>query len=329
MRIYLAVSVLFLSGCYASQAFARQSSQQKVVRLRTDWQVQQRLKILGNQPIYPAIAQQTHTEGVVLLDFVIATDGSTKDIVYLSGPAMLAYAATDAVRSWRFKPTLIDGTPVEVETTVPVEFFLSGNGSGGFLLSYQKQAQKHPDDAKAREALGKALLTVGQPNQAVLEFREAVALQPNNAGYHYELGEAIGATGDYEGAIGEYQSGLSIKSGDAVAHDRLADWLEKKGDLDGAIKEVREALISKPREIDCHFHLGTLLAKKGDLDGAIVEFKQAMQQNPSTHYNLGRIYERKGDLEAALKEYKTAVHDCPSCAGFQEARDRVAKLSNK
>jgi TonB family protein len=320
---------MFVVGYCATQEFAGQSDQQKPVRIQTDWQVQQASKITGNRPIYPAIASSTHVEGVVYLDCVISTDGSVVNIVYLSGPAMLIQTSIDAVRGWRFKPTLVDGIPVEVETIARIDFFLSGNGPSGYLLSYQKDVQKHPNDAKAREALGKALLTVGEPNQAILEFRQAVLHQPENASYHFELGNAIAATGDFDGAIGEYRSGLLRNPGDAFAHDKLAGWLERRGDLDGAIAEVLEAIKFKSREIDGHFHLGTLLGKKGDLDGAIVEFNQSSQQNPYTHFNLGRIYERKGDLDAALKEYKTAVHACPSCAGFQEARERVAKLSNK
>jgi protein TonB len=85
--------------------------------------------MLGNlldntMPQYPAIARAARIQGVVVLQATISTTGLIKDLRVLSGPPMLQQAAMDAVRSWRYKPYLLNGNPVEVETTINVVFNL-------------------------------------------------------------------------------------------------------------------------------------------------------------------------------------------------------------
>jgi TonB family protein len=76
------------------------------------------------EPVYPEAARTAGTEGMVVLDAVIAPDGSVKRLRPLSGPDLLVQSATDAVLSWKFEPYLSSGQPVEVETTIAVEFRL-------------------------------------------------------------------------------------------------------------------------------------------------------------------------------------------------------------
>lgn len=75
-------------------------------------------------PAYPEAARKAGTEGLVVLDAVIAPDGSVKNLRPVSGPALLVQSATEAVQSWKFEPYLSSGKAVEVETTIGVEFRL-------------------------------------------------------------------------------------------------------------------------------------------------------------------------------------------------------------
>jgi protein TonB len=75
-------------------------------------------------PQYPAIARAAHIEGIVVLQATISKIGSIENLRVISGPPMLQQAAMDAVRSWRYKPYLLNGEPVEVETTINVVFHL-------------------------------------------------------------------------------------------------------------------------------------------------------------------------------------------------------------
>jgi TonB family protein len=74
------------------------------------------------EPTYPAEARNAKLQGVIALDIVIGRDGSVASIRPLNGPAVLARAAIDALRWWKFEPYRVNGEPTVVETTVAVEF---------------------------------------------------------------------------------------------------------------------------------------------------------------------------------------------------------------
>jgi TonB family protein len=73
-------------------------------------------------PDYPAAARPAKLQGVIVLDVVVARDGSVVDVRALNGPEVLAQAAIDAMRWWRFEPYRIDSKAVTVQTTVAMEF---------------------------------------------------------------------------------------------------------------------------------------------------------------------------------------------------------------
>ena len=75
-------------------------------------------------PIYPPEAKRKGIEGTVLLRATIGRDGVMKNLMLISGPPDLADAAIGAVQQWRYKPYLLEGNPVEVETTVKITFRL-------------------------------------------------------------------------------------------------------------------------------------------------------------------------------------------------------------
>jgi periplasmic protein TonB len=75
-------------------------------------------------PAYPQIARAMRLSGEVRLRAIIATDGSVQHLEILSGSPILARAAADAVRQWRYHPTLLSGMPVEVDTYITVNFVL-------------------------------------------------------------------------------------------------------------------------------------------------------------------------------------------------------------
>ncbi len=73
-------------------------------------------------PVYPTIAAHNHIEGTVELRAIIGRDGTVRELQVLSGQAFLAFAAKEAVRQWRFRPTRLNGQPVEVDTFITVVF---------------------------------------------------------------------------------------------------------------------------------------------------------------------------------------------------------------
>jgi protein TonB len=76
------------------------------------------------KPVYPPQAQQMRLQGVVELMANISKEGNIGDVKVLSGPPVLAKAAVDAVKQWKYKPYFLNGEPVEVQTQVTINFQL-------------------------------------------------------------------------------------------------------------------------------------------------------------------------------------------------------------
>jgi TonB family protein len=76
-------------------------------------------------PQYPTVARNEHLQGTVRLHAIIGIDGRIKSLNVIKGYCSLAEASVEAVRKWRYKPTLVNGQPVEVDTTIDVIFQLN------------------------------------------------------------------------------------------------------------------------------------------------------------------------------------------------------------
>jgi periplasmic protein TonB len=94
-------------------------------RIRQGGSVQAALLINRVQPVYPPLARQTRISGTVRLHAIISKSGSVESLEVLSGHPLLVRAAMDAVQQWKYKPTLLNGEPVEVDTTIDVIFSLN------------------------------------------------------------------------------------------------------------------------------------------------------------------------------------------------------------
>lgn len=87
--------------------------------------VQQAKQIYAPLPVYPPLAKQTGISGLVRLSAIIAADGTVEELKVISGHPWLVAAALEAVARWRYRPTLLNGEPVQVITQIDVNFTLS------------------------------------------------------------------------------------------------------------------------------------------------------------------------------------------------------------
>lgn len=76
------------------------------------------------EPVYPPDARLRHITGTVILQATIGTDGRIHNLKAISGPTELVEASIGAVEQWRYRPYLLEGKPVEVETTVKIQFHM-------------------------------------------------------------------------------------------------------------------------------------------------------------------------------------------------------------
>jgi protein TonB len=74
------------------------------------------------EPVYPPLARQVHREGRVELRAIIGTDGSIQSMQVVSGDPLLVRSALDAVQQWHYKPTILNGQPVEIDTYITVVY---------------------------------------------------------------------------------------------------------------------------------------------------------------------------------------------------------------
>jgi periplasmic protein TonB len=97
-----------------------------VQRVRVSQGVTAGLVIHKIQPAYPPLARTARVQGSVVLAAVIGKDGNIQNLHVISGHPLLTQAALDAVKQWKYKPYILNGEPVEVDTQVTVNFTLAG-----------------------------------------------------------------------------------------------------------------------------------------------------------------------------------------------------------
>jgi protein TonB len=93
--------------------------------MRVSLGVQSARLIFGPKPQYPSPARAARMQGIVRIQAIITPEGIIKDLHVLSGPPLLVNAALEAVRQWRYQPTLLNGSAVEVITEIDVNFTFS------------------------------------------------------------------------------------------------------------------------------------------------------------------------------------------------------------
>ena len=114
-------SVFAVAFCFTMAALALADAP----KIRVGGNVQSANIVYRVNPIYPPQAKQERIQGAVTLNVDIGTDGKVEHVEPVSGPPELVQSAIDAVLQWVYKPTLLNGEPVGVTTTVDVNYTLS------------------------------------------------------------------------------------------------------------------------------------------------------------------------------------------------------------
>jgi TonB family protein len=139
MRIRFATCAFAFFAVLSASTFAQVQGAAPSAPVEGPVPKQQKIRVGGNvalanlvskvTPEYPEIAKNARVSGTVKLHALIGTDGTIVELEYVSGPPLLMKSAMDAVRQWRYKPTLLNGYPVEVDTTATVVFELEESGN--------------------------------------------------------------------------------------------------------------------------------------------------------------------------------------------------------
>src|SRR5229473_5386769 len=175
-----------------------------------------------------------------------------------------------------------------------------------------------------RQQQGVAQLQGGHLQDALSEFRAAVAENPNDGVSHDYIGVILGESGKLNEAITEFEQAARFEPGLPDPHFHLGLAYEQANRTSQAISEYHEALRLNPALLEAQYGLSAICARLGDLDGAIHLLREVIKAAPSfaeAHYNLGlnlwNKYKRsmglrqKSDLDQALEELGTASQLAP------------------
>lgn len=115
--ILVAITLILAATFWAQQSPSRISLPEQEMRAKLK-------KESAQDPRYPEEARKKGIQGIVVLHLLVAQDGSVKKLDVVSGDSLLARSSADTVRNWKFEKTLVNGKPVEVETTAEISFTL-------------------------------------------------------------------------------------------------------------------------------------------------------------------------------------------------------------
>ncbi len=149
------------------------------------------------------------------------------------------------------------------------------------LSIWEDTAAKAPGNERAHNCLGMALGELGQTDDAMVHYRQALEINPDYADAHNNLADALAKLEQLDEALVHYQRALELNPDRAETHNNLGVALAHRGRIDEAVVQYREALRIKPDLADAHDNLGFALAHAGDLDGAIAHFTKALEIEPS------------------------------------------------
>lgn len=198
------------------------------------------------------------------------------------------------------------------------------NSSG---LSYQQQGSLddavaefrralaiQPDFAEARNNLGLTLLAEGDTEGAVAEFRRALKTDPRYAGALNSLGVAFLEMSRWDDAVAEYHALLALNPGISEAYYNLGEGLKHLEDYDGAAGAFAKSLELNPGFVEAHCALGEVLWEQGKLDEAAKELQAAVAGDPDlmpAYLILANLLHQKGDLSGALEALQKVLQLAP------------------
>jgi len=200
---------------------------------------------------------------------------------------------------------------------------------------------------EARAAFDKAvqLQTDGRLDEAIAEYKKAIAVDANDASVWYSMATAYQAKGDLDEALNNYVKASQLNPKEPTYKQYATQIRQMKADpfiksaydkqttgndLDGAIADYLKA-ISLYDDASSHFSLATAYQGKNDLAKAMGEYRKALQMDPKqveAYYYLGSIYEALNQPALAVGEYRKYVQAAPNGQNANDAKERIKQLAS-
>ena len=178
--------------------------------------------------------------------------------------------------------------------------------------------QLQPTYPEPRQNLGVALLRLGRPAAAITAFEAALALQPSSTSSLCNLGEALLALGRTAEAVDRYETALRLDPGHAAAHNNLSVISLAAGRFAAARNHAEAALRRQPDFAAAHYNLGNALVRAGQTAAAIAAYTVALRLQPdliSVRHNLGVALLQSGRAAEAATQFRAVLEVKPDHPG--------------
>jgi protein O-mannosyl-transferase len=183
-----------------------------------------------------------------------------------------------------------------------------------------------PNNYWAHTYLGNDLARAGRADDAIVQFRKALAIKPDYADANYSMGVAEASRGRTEEAIDYYTRAVKANRNHALAQNNLGHALLSCGEFYKALEHLKEALRLNPDFAEAHYNCGLALHSLGHFPAAATEYKEAVRIRPDyaeAYYNLGVALDACGQLAEARYNNGRTLHllgDLPNAiADYQRA----------
>ena len=176
--------------------------------------------------------------------------------------------------------------------------------AGNVIEAYYAAARVHDEDFWLRKLVGYVMIAKKDRRAPELLNKDDVV------GNYFEQGNALTALGQYDEAIRCYQEAVKVKRDMQQAWNNMGIACDHKGDYDEAIRCFSRAVEIKPDYHKAWNNIGGANHHKGDYDEAIRCYQEAVKVKPDYHeawYNMGLAYAHKGDYDQAIRCYQKAV----------------------
>jgi len=190
-------------------------------------------------------------------------------------------------------------------------FYLAGHGKVNEAMEDYRQALAiNPLYEDALNNLGYSLAGLKRHAEAIPLYEAALRIRPNHVEVHNNLGNALSEVGRLPEAIQHYRFVLKQQPDHADAHNNLGIALAMQGKLEEALEHFRAAIRFRPNYASAHSNLGNGLAAQHKFDEAITEYQESLRVNPKdpqAHNNLGNVFTEQNRLEEAITQYQEAI----------------------
>ncbi|MDC1418517.1 tetratricopeptide repeat protein [Candidatus Thioglobus sp.] len=186
------------------------------------------------------------------------------------------------------------------------------------LDSIEILIKDHPNESLLFNIRGACYATLNQPEEAIKNYKDALAIKPDYSDASYNLGNALKSLGHLEEAVKSYKKTIAIEPNYHAAQHNLGVTLQELGLFNDAAEQYEEALNIKPDNIEAQINLGFVYQSLGQLEEAVEQYESILSTNPENVEvlnNLGIIYRELGDADEAISYYKKVLEIDPGFTG--------------